>query len=116
MLYFNFQRILKARGIDKPFKYLVRAGYSGNYATRVANNRIKRLDLTEIERLCELFNCTPNDFLDWVPDTNQATDPKHPLISLKRDNKVIELTKMMNAIPLDKLEEIESIIKSKMSE
>ena len=41
MLTFNFTRIFKARGIDKPFSYLVKVGYSDNFATRIVNNRIK---------------------------------------------------------------------------
>ena len=48
MLTFNFSRIFKARGIEKPFSYLVKVGYSDNFATRIVNNRIKRLDLGDL--------------------------------------------------------------------
>ena len=69
MLTFNFSRIFKARGIDKPFSYLVKVGYSDNFATRIVNNRIKRLDLADLEKLCELLQCTPNDLLEWIPES-----------------------------------------------
>jgi DNA-binding Xre family transcriptional regulator len=114
MLTFNFSRIFKARGIDKPFSYLVKVGYSDNFATRIVNNRIKRLDLTDIEKLCELFQCTPNDFLEWIPDRKDKTNEKHPLISIKRSDKVVQLTQILNSVPLDKLSEIESVIKKTM--
>lgn len=114
MLTFNFNRIFKARGIDKPFSYLVKVGYSDNFATRIVNNRIKRLDLAEIEKLCELLQCTPNDLLEWIPDNKEKTNDKHPLISIRRSDKVVQLTQILNSIPLDKLNEIESVIKKEI--
>jgi len=111
MLFFNFKRVFMARGIDKPFSYLVNLGYSDNYATRIANSRYKRMDLKDIETLCEHLQCTPNDLLEWYPDKKDKTNEKHPLMPLKRINKTLELTKMLNSVPLDKLAEIESIIK-----
>lgn len=111
MLRFNFTRIFKARGIDKPFSYLVKAGYSDNFATRVVNNRMLRLDLAEIEKLCVIFKCTPNDLLEWIPDSKDNTNDRHPLFAIKRSDKVVELTQILNAVPLDKLGEIESVIK-----
>lgn len=68
MLTFNFNRIFKDRGIDKPFSYLVKAGYSDNFATHIVNNRNRRLDLADVEKLCELLQCTPSrppDFIVW---------------------------------------------------
>lgn len=111
MLTFNFSRIFKARGIDKPFSYLVKAGYSDNFATRIANSRIQRLDLAHLEKLCELLQCTPNDLLEWIPESKDKTNDKHPLISLKRNDKVIQLTQILNSVPLDKLSEIENVIR-----
>jgi DNA-binding Xre family transcriptional regulator len=116
MLRFNFTRILKARGIDRPFSYLVKIGYSGNFATRLAHNRMKRLDLTHVEKLCELFQCTPNDLLEWVPESKDQNSDKHPLISLKRIDKVVELTHMLSSIPLDKISEIENMIRKEIGQ
>ena len=114
MLTFNFSRIFKARGIDKPFSYLVKVGYSDNFATRIVNNRIKRLDLTDLEKLCELLQCTPNDLLEWIPESKDKINNNHPLISIKRSDKVIQLTQILNSVPLDKLSEIESVIKKEI--
>jgi DNA-binding Xre family transcriptional regulator len=114
MLTFNFSRVFKARRIDRPFSYLVKIGYSDNFATRIVNNRIKRLDLDAIEKLCELLQCTPNDLLEWIPNSKDKTIDKHPLISIKRSDKVIQLTQMLNSVPLDRLNEIESVIKKEI--
>lgn len=114
MLTFNFSRIFKARGIDKPFSYLVKVGYSDNFATRVVNNRIKRLNLDDLEKLCELLQCTPNDLLEWIPESKDVSNNKHPLISIKRSEKVVQLTKILNSVPLDKLDDIETLIKKEI--
>ena len=114
MLTFNFTRIFKSRGIDKPFSYLVKLGYSDNYATRIVNNKIERLTLKDIEKLCELFQCTPNDFLEWIPGSNDLKNENHPLSSLKRSDKVLQLTKILNSVPLDKLADIETMINEKI--
>ena len=114
MLSFNFNRVFKARGINKPFSYLVRAGYSDNFATRIVNNRNRRLDLDDIEKLCELFRCTPNDFLEWIPESKDKTNENHPLISIRRSDKVVQLTQLINSVPLEKLMEIENVIRKEM--
>jgi DNA-binding Xre family transcriptional regulator len=110
MLTYNFTRIFKARGIDKPFSFLVKKGYSNNFATRIVNNRFEKLNLKDIELLCEMLHCTPNDFLEWIPSPQNATIPNHPLTPLKRTGKVVRLSQMLNSVPLDRLSDIENLI------
>lgn len=110
MLSFNFTRVFTSRGIDKPFSYLVKSGYSANFATRVVNNRVSMLNLKVVEKLCTLLQCTPNDLLQWYPSKEDENNENHPLISIKRSDKVVQLTKVLNSIPLDKLNEIENMI------
>ncbi len=114
MLTFNFKRIFKSRGIDKPFSYLVNKGYSENVATRIANNKVQRFHLKDIEELCELFKCTPNDLLEWTPESNVESIENHPLVSIMRTDKVVELTKILNSVPLDRLNDIENMIKNEL--
>lgn len=114
MLSFNFTRIFKARGIDKPFRYLVKAGYSDNFATRVANNRKKQFNLKDLERLCTLLGCTPNDLLEWVPAPADASDEKHPLRPLIRTNTDSQLLQILSSVPIDKIAGIENLIKMEL--
>ena len=114
MLTFNFKRIFRARGIDKPFSYLEKGGYSQNMATRIVNGRLKRMDLPDMERLCVLFQCTPNDFLEWTPGSHDVTPGNHPLAPLKRDETVVHLTQLINTMPLEKLQAIENVIKQEL--
>ena len=110
MLNYNFTRIFKARGIERPFTFLTKSGFSDQFATKVKNNRVKVLRLKEMERLCMLLKCTPNDLLEWMPDQDSGVDGGHPLHTIRKTDKVIDLTKTLNAIPLDQLDTIEAII------
>jgi succinate dehydrogenase flavin-adding protein (antitoxin of CptAB toxin-antitoxin module) len=114
MLTFNFTRLFKTRGIDKPFSYLVSHGYSDNFATRIANNRIESLRLKDLNRLCDLFHCTPNDMFQWTPGNKDTNIETHHLISLKRTDNVVHLTKLLNSVPLDKVADIENLIKKEI--
>jgi hypothetical protein len=53
--------------------------------------------------------------LEWIPGKQDADNNDHPLISIKRNDKVIQLTKMLNSIPLDKLSSIETAINNEIS-
>ena len=115
MIQYNFDRIFKARGIERPFTYLVKAGFSDNFATKVKNNKIRRIGLKELEKLCILLRCTPNDFYEWTPDVNDKTDKDHPISIIRKSDKVVDLTKTLNSVPLGELDEIEELIKERIN-
>ncbi|MDW7695923.1 helix-turn-helix domain-containing protein [Flammeovirgaceae bacterium SG7u.111] len=116
MMYYNFKRIFKARGIDRPFTFLQKAGFSDNFASRCGRGSIRRLELRELERLCYLLRCTPNDLLVWEPDDSLPLDKNHPLMELKKPEKTVDITKALNSVPLNQLEEIEQLILDKIKE
>ena len=70
----------------------------------------EKMNLKDVEKLCELLQCTPNDLLQWNPSKEDENNEKHPLYSIKRSDKVVELTKVLSSVPLDKLHEIENMI------
>lgn len=110
MIKYNFNRVFKARGIDKPFTYLTKAGFSDNFATKIKNDKIKRLGLKELEKLCILLRCTPNDIYEWNPDDDSQVDKDHPLSVIRKSDKVFDLTKTLNSVPLAELDKIEELI------
>lgn len=114
MLKYNFDRIFRARGIDKPSSYLVKAGFSRVTATKINRNQVARLNLNTLERLCLLLKCSPSDFFEWIPEKHLQVDTNHPLNNLRRSDKELILAKMINAIPYNQLEEIEQMIQEKI--
>ena len=106
MLRYNFERVLKARGIDRPYAYLVQQGVHGHLASGIRKNKVRLLRMDSLEKLCLILHCTPNDVMEWIPDEQQASDKNQPLNSLKRTDAIIHLTQTLNALPLEKVEEI----------
>ena len=114
MLKFNFQRLFKARGIEKPFTYMVRKGFSRNYATRLNTGKIKMMNLKDVESMCEFLECTPNDLLEWTPNKNVADASKHPLRDLIRIDSSVNIKAILSAIPISQLQEVEKYILEKV--
>lgn len=114
MLQFNFDRMLKARGIEMPFSYLKRNGFADKLATNIKNNNIRRMNLSTVEKLCIVLRCTPNDLVEWIPDESFENDQDHPLNQIKKSDLVVNITKTLNSVPLAKLEKIDKMIKESM--
>jgi len=114
MLKYNFDRVFRARGIDRPFTFLKNAGFSDNFASKVKNNRVARLNLKEMERLCFLLKCTPNDIMVWQPESDNETIESHPLSELRKTVTDVDLVKTISSIPLGQVERIEKLIKEEI--
>ena len=114
MIKYNFERIFRARGIARPFSFLQRNGFSDNFASRINNNRVARLDMKQLERLCLLLKCTPNDIMEWNPESVTDLDKSHPLNEIRRPIAEVDMVKTISSIPLCQLEEIENLIKEQI--
>lgn len=115
MLHFNFTRLFRARGIHTPSKFLVQHGFSDKFAARVVRSDFRKLNIDDVEKLCEIFLCTPNDLLQWVPDSKTSDPGTHPLAPLMRDEKVMDLTRTLNSVPFERLLEIEKLIQEEVN-
>lgn len=78
------------------------------------NNRILRLNLKELEKLCLLLRCKPNDFCEWIPEKGLKVDADHPINRIKKSDKVVDLIQTLNSIPLGYLDEIQEVIEEKI--
>lgn len=116
MLNYNFTRIFRARGITRPFAFLRKAGFSVSMSSKIKNNNLSRLDLGIIEKLCLLLNCSPIDFLEWEPSDDSKVNAEHPLNAIRKTNKALDISKTLNSVPLDKLDEVEELIKRHIAE
>ena len=112
MLNYNFSRVIKARGIENPSIFLQKQGFSQNFALNIINGNTRSLRLSSLEKLCIILKCTPNDVMEWVPDDESNVEENHPLNKIKKNDKVLNILKTLNSIPLDELEKIDKIIKA----
>lgn len=72
------------------------------------------MKLSNLERLCTMLHCTPNDVMEWIPDDKDNPAEDHPLNELKRNNKVFDITRTLNSIPLSQLDRIEKAINDEL--
>ncbi len=114
MIRYNFDRVFNARGVVHRVAFLKQAGLSYNFANNVRHNRIFRLSLKHIEILCLSLRCTPNDFMEWIPDKHMDVNEDHPLNMIRPPDEEINMTRTINSIPLGKLKVIDALIKEEL--
>ena len=100
---------MELRGIDKPYAFLVKNGFVTQTATNMINNRLGRITPAQVEKLCLILNCTPNDLFDWRPDENTSVSETHALHSLKKE-KTPSVAQMVKDLPVEKLSKLHEII------
>lgn len=110
MLYFNIKRLLELRGIDKPYAFLIKNGFVSQTASNIINNQIARITPAQMEKLCLLFNCTPNDLFDWRAGANSVVPENHPLRTLVKEKNPPQISQMVKDIPIQRLGELEALI------
>ena len=112
MLGFNLKRVLAIRNVADGMGFLKDNGFTPFTATNLYKYYVSSIKIKNLERLCRLLNCTPNDFFEWKPAEGEEALPEtHALNSLRRD-KSAEINKLMKQLPLEKLGEVEEFIKT----
>lgn len=110
MLYFNLNPIFKARQIDKPYTFLVKAGLAPHTATKIVTNNMHVMRLNHIEIICRALYCEPNDLLAFKQDPNHIIPENHPLVKLTPNNENSDWQEQLKTMPLAKLKEISKIL------
>jgi DNA-binding Xre family transcriptional regulator len=80
MLKINVRKVMEARGIFTPYKFMVKNGFTPTTATKISNGDVEYLRLEYIERLCTLLNCLPNDLFDWTPNEKKEDSNKNSFL------------------------------------
>ena len=111
MLIYNFQRVFKARGIDKPFSFLVNHGISHSVATRMTNNKTDKIFLKYLEKACLILNCTPDDIIEWVPGSKKQDNEDTALHALKKEQKGKGAEELLRGLPMSKLEALAKLLR-----
>ena len=106
MLSLNLTPIFNARGIQRPFSFLVKAGISAKSAHSILSGTIRTFRLDHIELLCNTLVCEPNDLLSFTPDQSKSYQPDHPLNKLKAENADDTWPQTLAAMPFKQLREV----------
>jgi DNA-binding Xre family transcriptional regulator len=112
MLYLNIKRMMRLRGVDQHYQFLLKLGFVPSTARAFLSGEIVLIKLEQLEKLSLALNCTPNDLLEWQPDASQAVSETHSMNNLKRTADK-DLPKLLNEIPMEKFEKILDILQDK---
>lgn len=109
MLNLHLKPIFEARGIERPYTYLVKAGISRATAHNILQSKTRVFRLDHIELLCRVLICEPNDLLSYTPDSQTILDETHPLNNLRKETTSQSSIKDSLAnIPYKELQELTS--------
>ena len=115
MLSLNLRPIFKARGIEKPYTFLVKAGFTPYTATVLINNKSKAFRIRHIELLCSVLLCEPNDLFLWTPEKDKVYAENFPLFKLRANEAVENWKAKLATMPFDELKEVTKQITDKES-
>src|SRR5688572_27091810 len=101
MLTIDISQIIAARGIERPYTYLVKSGLSRNIASAVVNGSIRNIKLDLIEKICLALYCSPNDILWWRPGNNTIIPSNHPMYVLKKQRKTYNWKESLKTMHLN---------------
>lgn len=118
MLKINLNKVFRLRGITKPAAFLIKNGFSESIAYNITKLKTPALKLENLNKLCTLLSCTPNDIIEWTPDKNIPLPETHPLNKLK-PAETINLSELLKDVPAEKISEFKTGIeelKSKLNQ
>lgn len=93
-LYIN--RLMELKGITRnKAAFLKKNGFSDATAKRLAYGVPKVISFRHIEKLCNVFNCTPNDLL-VVTDGTAAALPENSALRALIKNKLPSITELVS--------------------
>ena len=106
MLFLNLVPVMKARGIERPYSFLIKAGFTSHTANLLLKPSVKALKLQHIEMLCIALKCMPHDLMGWRDEEGVQLPETHPLNELKKNDVHDNVYDILKALPLDQLREV----------
>ena len=112
MLTIDLRPIMKLRGVQFPYKFLVKLGFPAETATNWTNGRVGYIRPSQLEKLCVALNCTPNDLMQWHPDAKTPLTDTHALNALIQTQPTPDLMTLARELPPEKAAQLTSLIES----
>ena len=106
MLYLELRSLFKARGIKSPHGYLVKNGFSYSAANHLMYQSPRGIKFDQLERLCELLRCEPNDLFVWKAESGVSYGEDFPLCKLKKSPIADDWMDVVAQLPMDELKEL----------
>jgi DNA-binding Xre family transcriptional regulator len=116
MITLDLARFMETKAIQNPLRFLTQAGFTYHTAGRLLRNQVVKLDYRHLEKLCLLFNCTPNDLLSWTPASSSKGSDKIALTKLAGRKRKGNLVSQLIQLPEDKIDQLQQMLDKLASE
>lgn len=110
MLSYNLKQVMLARGIDRPHRFLVKAGFSRHTASRLLDMRCQKIFAEHVDKLCAALLCTPNDLFVWVPDKGVVYPDDYPMKALLQQDLGEGLMSALAGMPFEKFKVVAKMV------
>ena len=111
MLKWNWKKLFKARGIDRPIPWLKKLLISRDVAYRIAHNKCDKISLKTLTKVCRALNCTPDDALEFVPTESDKKSPNLGMLALVPNEKWEDAADLLRGLNAKQLKEIAKTIR-----
>lgn len=102
----NLMPMLKARGIDKAFTFLLKAGVSSGSIKRILNGTTSQINIQHLTNICTELRCTPNDLFS-IEDPNVDVD--HPLQKLAETQPDLDIKHWLKNASIEEIIRIKNL-------
>ena len=93
-------KLLKSKGITKPYPWLKAHGINHHTAYKLLHKSASlRVPIEVLHTICAAAWCTPSDLFEWTPTDPIADIPTHPLQALRPKAHTDLLTKIQKLSP-----------------
>jgi DNA-binding Xre family transcriptional regulator len=116
MIKLNLGPLFEARGIEKPYSYLLKKGIPRHTAQRILSGEHTHLHFRHVELLCKAFNCSPNDLLIYIPNKEEQLPENHPLHQLKKESVDFSWLQSTANMPLQELHQLIRKVKEEIDQ
>lgn len=106
MLSLNIAGVLNAREIQNHNQYLCQHGFSPFMVSRWLNHKTKSISNQNLERLCLLLHCTPNDLYVYSSTPNSFKTTNQPLYNLKPLTVKTPVAQLLNQLSVEQFKEV----------
>jgi DNA-binding Xre family transcriptional regulator len=110
MLKLNIHKHCRLRNYPDSAAFLRTQGMTHWISHKLANEKLKSISFADLEKLCTIFRCTPNDLLEWIPNEAGKDTSAHPLHALRPQN---DFSLQVKNLSFEQLKEIAKIVGEK---
>lgn len=112
MIRLRVERMIRLRGHLNPLQFLMSHGYSYRNAYYILKeDGHTSVKLRQVENLCRLLRCTPNDLLEWQPNDSTDEELSQPLAKLCRSGSNSAIISAISDIPPGKLDKAVELLR-----